>query len=343
MEGSTHRRRRRAGEPLLRKPPLPAAGRRPRRVPPAWDDARRRAESHLFWPPSPTATTAASSSPAAARCRPRTMRCAGRTRDVVGIDVSATSIAFTQELKRKYALDNLEVRQLAVERAAELGQTFEHVVCTGVLHHLADPDAGLRALRDVLAPAGAMHVMVYAPYGRAGVYMLQEYCRRLGIGHTDAEIRDLAASAQGASAGSSARAAAAQLARFRDSAGLADALLHPARPRVLRPAADGLPRSRRIGVRALDAPSAVPAVVRRARDRAASAKLIELPRGRAIRRDRTVSRHDGPSQRRRLQERRLAQNASVDFDGDAWLRYVPFACPTRSPCANGYRRERRRC
>ena len=81
-----------------------------------------------------------------------------------------------------------------MERAAELGQTFEHVVCTGVLHHLPDPDAGLRALRDVLAPAGALHVMVYAPYGRAGVYMLQEYCRRLGIGRTDAEIRDLAAS-----------------------------------------------------------------------------------------------------------------------------------------------------
>jgi hypothetical protein len=34
--------------------------------------------------------------------------------------------------------------------------------------------------------------MVYAPYGRAGVYMIQEYCRRLGIGHSDREIRDLA-------------------------------------------------------------------------------------------------------------------------------------------------------
>ena len=72
---------------------------------------------------------------------------------VIGIDVSANSIAFTQELKRKYALDNLEVRQLAVERAAELGRSFEHMVCTGVLHHLPDPDAGLRALRDVLEPS----------------------------------------------------------------------------------------------------------------------------------------------------------------------------------------------
>jgi hypothetical protein len=54
------------------------------------------------------------------------------------------------------------------------------------VHHLPDPDAGLRALHDVLKPNGALNVMVYAPYGRAGVYMLQDYCRRLGVGSGDA-------------------------------------------------------------------------------------------------------------------------------------------------------------
>ena len=56
--------------------------------------------------------------------------------------------------------------------------SFDLIVCTGVLHHLADPDAGLRALHDVLKPDGAMHLMVYAPYGRAGIYLLQDFCRR---------------------------------------------------------------------------------------------------------------------------------------------------------------------
>ena len=54
-----------------------------------------------------------------------------------------------------------------------------------MLHHLPDPDRGLRALRDVLAPDGAMHLMVYAAYGRAGIYMMQEYCRLLGIGTSE--------------------------------------------------------------------------------------------------------------------------------------------------------------
>ena len=36
-----------------------------------------------------------------------------------------------------------------------------------------------------------MHLMVYAPYGRTGIYMLQEFCARLGIHASDGEIRDL--------------------------------------------------------------------------------------------------------------------------------------------------------
>jgi hypothetical protein len=43
-----------------------------------------------------------------------------------------------------------------------------------VLHHLPDPDAGFAALRAALAPGGGMGFMVYAPYGRSGVYPLQE-------------------------------------------------------------------------------------------------------------------------------------------------------------------------
>jgi 2-polyprenyl-3-methyl-5-hydroxy-6-metoxy-1,4-benzoquinol methylase len=74
---------------------------------------------------------------------------------VVGTDVSATSIQQTEKLKRKHGIDNHERQQLPVERAVELGRIFDHMICTGVLHHLPDPDQGLTALHDVLVPEGA--------------------------------------------------------------------------------------------------------------------------------------------------------------------------------------------
>jgi SAM-dependent methyltransferase len=104
-----------------------------------WDDQRRRAEFHLFWPADPycedrSILVAGCGTTQAAHYALRWPRA-----QVTGIDLSAESIAFTQRLKRKYALANLEVHQLAVERSAELGQRFDQVVCTGVLHHLPDP------------------------------------------------------------------------------------------------------------------------------------------------------------------------------------------------------------
>ena len=112
---------------------------------------------------------------------------------VTAIDISPTSLQHTEALKQKYDLTNLEVKQLPIENVAELDHQFDMIVSTGVLHHLTDPDAGLRALRSVLKPDGAMYLMVYAPYGRTGVYMLQEYCRMLGIGTSPQEINDLTA------------------------------------------------------------------------------------------------------------------------------------------------------
>src|SRR5499426_3798124 len=155
------------------------------------DRQSRRTDYHLFWPVRPykedlSILVAGCGTSQAAKHALR-----WPAAQVIGIDFSATSVRSTEELKRKYNLNNLQVRQLPIERVSDLKLSFDQIICTGVLHHLADPDAGLRALRGVLKPDGAMHLMVYAPYGRAGIYMLQEFCRRIAIHANDEAIRDL--------------------------------------------------------------------------------------------------------------------------------------------------------
>jgi len=194
----------------------------------AWSDGtRRRIDHHLLWPHMPfrddhQVLVAGCGSSQAAKYALRYPNAR-----VVGIDVSSTSIDFTKKLIERHGLTNLELRLLPIERVDELGDVFDHIVCTGVLHHLADPDNALAALAEVLAPDGALSAMVYAPYGRTGVYMIQEYCRRLGISTSPEDIDDLKASLREIPLGHPLSHLLRDTPDFRDPDALADALLHP--------------------------------------------------------------------------------------------------------------------
>ena len=49
---------------------------------------------------------------------------------------------------------------LAIEELPKFGFDFDLIVSTGVLHHLADPLAGMKALADCLRRDGALGVML---------------------------------------------------------------------------------------------------------------------------------------------------------------------------------------
>lgn len=193
-----------------------------------WQNPRRReADFHLFWPNRPyredySILIAGCGTSQAAKHALRWPQA-----QITAIDCSATSIRHTERLKRQHDLKNLYVHQLAIERAGELSTRFDQIVCTGVLHHLEDPDSGLRVLRDVLKAQGAMQLMVYAPYGRSGIYMLQEFCRRIRVPVNDSGIRDLIRALDLLPSGHPLQSLLRHAPELRDETAIADALLHP--------------------------------------------------------------------------------------------------------------------
>jgi SAM-dependent methyltransferase len=188
---------------------------------------RRRVLSHLLWPARPQRPNRNILVAGCGTSQAATYALSEPDARVTGIDISETSLGFTRALQEKYGIGNLELRQLPVERVGELGRKFDQIVCTGVLHHLPDPGTGLRALREVLLPAGAMHLMVYAAYGRAGIYMLQQYCRMLGVRPSEDELRDLDAVIRMLPSGHPVSAVSTRTKDFTEPDALADALLHP--------------------------------------------------------------------------------------------------------------------
>ena len=292
-----------------------------------WQDReRRRADFHLFWPTRPyredhSILVAGCGTSQAAKYAIRWP--AAR---ITGIDFSATSIRHTEQLKRKYGLDNLLIAQLPLERVGELGETFDQVICTGVLHHLADPALGLRALRSVLEPQGAMHLMVYAPYGRSGIYMLQEFCRRIGFRAPEGDIGELLAALKPLPEGHPMARLLREAPDFRSEAGLADALLHPQDRAYSVPQlfeflnANGLRFGRwlRQAPYSLEAglmsriPDALRAATLPLPDQYAAAELF---RGNMMRHSAIAYRDDHAGVPR------------ISFDDDAWLEYIPIREP----------------
>jgi SAM-dependent methyltransferase len=100
---------------------------------------------------------------------------------VVGIDVSRASLSHQELLKEKYSLNNLELCQMPIEDIGSLSCEYDLIVSTGVLHHLADPVVGMRALARCLRPDGVVAIMLYAHYGRIGVELMQAVFREIGL------------------------------------------------------------------------------------------------------------------------------------------------------------------
>jgi SAM-dependent methyltransferase len=108
------------------------------------------------------------------------------TAEIVHLDFSLASIEIARQRAAVRKLNNIVWvhDSLLNVPALDLG-LFDYINCSGVLHHLADPDAGLRALRAVLKEDGALGIMVYGTYGRTGVYQMQSLLRMLQEGMTD--------------------------------------------------------------------------------------------------------------------------------------------------------------
>ncbi len=96
--------------------------------------------------------------------------------DITAIDISENALDVAQRRCQRSGVfrENVTFKQLNLENAAELLGQFDYINSVGVLHHLPNPQAGIKALADVLAPGGLFHIFVYAELGRWEIQLMQQ-------------------------------------------------------------------------------------------------------------------------------------------------------------------------
>ena len=142
---------------------------------------------------------------------------------ITALDLSARSLRRARLHCLLHGVRGVEFRAGDLRDPLALQGDFGMIDAYGVLHHLEDPLAGLRALAARLVPGGILRVMVYSSYARREEESIRRALRLLKVRDPET-VRSLIARS----------APESRLRRFSDASdevsqrsGLADALLHP--------------------------------------------------------------------------------------------------------------------
>ncbi|HEY9843538.1 MAG TPA: class I SAM-dependent methyltransferase [Candidatus Obscuribacterales bacterium] len=106
-----------------------------------------------------------------------------------GLDLSRTALGYTARMLEVSGLQ-AELFQADLLELRHWPRRFDLIACGGVLHHLAEPEAGLANLVRLLKPGGLLKLGVYSHRARQPLLRLRT---RLGVrgGESPAEVQDL--------------------------------------------------------------------------------------------------------------------------------------------------------
>lgn len=100
---------------------------------------------------------------------------------IVGVDLSAASIAQAQQRLTNHGFDNTEFHVMPLEELPRLGMQFDYINNDEVLYMIPDPLTGLQAMQSVLKPQGIIRTNLHSKLQRSKFYRSQDLCKLLGL------------------------------------------------------------------------------------------------------------------------------------------------------------------
>ncbi len=108
---------------------------------------------------------------------------------VLAIDLSLASLGYAARKAEELRVGNLEFAQADILKLGGIGRRFDGIESVGVLHHLAEPEAGLAVLVSLLRPGGLLKLGLYSEHARRNVVAVRDFIAGRGFGASAADIR----------------------------------------------------------------------------------------------------------------------------------------------------------
>lgn len=106
----------------------------------------------------------------------------------LALDLSRASLAYAARMAGELGVSNIDFVQGDILALADEAR-YDLVSCTGVLHHMADPELGLKRLLQALRPGGYLMMALYSDRARRDVVAVRELIARQGLDPSARGIR----------------------------------------------------------------------------------------------------------------------------------------------------------
>lgn len=94
---------------------------------------------------------------------------------ITAIDLSRTSMAYAQYRLNDLKIPLPQMYHGDILELSSLNRHFDVIECSGVLHHMKDPLAGLDSLLSILKPGGYLHLGLYSALARTDIHKARKH------------------------------------------------------------------------------------------------------------------------------------------------------------------------
>ncbi len=145
--------------------------------------------------------------------------------DILAVDLSRASLAYGMRRAHELGVDNIRFRQADILGLDAIGERFDLIESSGVLHHMADPLKGWAVLVNLLKPGGFIKLGLYSTLGRQAIAAARGFVARGGFAAAAEGVRAARTAIRALAADDPVRRVADEL-DFASISGCRDLLFH---------------------------------------------------------------------------------------------------------------------
>ena len=110
--------------------------------------------------------------------------------NILAVDLSLTSLAYAKRKMQELNLNKIEFLHGDILNLVNINKKFDVIECVGVLHHMENPEVGLKVLLDLLEPHGFLKLGLYSEISRKHIVAVRDKIKQKNFSSDDKDIRN---------------------------------------------------------------------------------------------------------------------------------------------------------